>query len=450
MPGPDLTPFRGDSALPDAVDVVVIGGGVIGAFTALELAERGKRVLLSEKGEIGGEQSSRNWGWVRLAMRDPREVPLMALAMRLWDGLDRRLEAQTGFVRSGITFACETPEALASHEGWLGEMQRGGYGLDRGDWAGLAMLTQEGLKQQFPGLSTRARAALHAPLDGRAEPQRVAPAVAEAARRHGAAIVTGCAVLGIDWRNGRIAGVETERGPVRCAAVVLAGGVWSGSLARLEGLDLPQLRVLNTVLRTGPLDGPAGALWTDKYAFRRRADGGYTIASAAENIIEIVPDSFRHAARFSTVLRQEWRSLRPRVSRHWLDEWRMLPAGRKGQQALLTGYRVLDPRPATATLMRALARLKQEFPAFRAADIRQTWAGMIDVTPDAVPVISTVEGREGLAIATGFSGHGFGISPAAGRLAADLVTGEQPTVDPHEFRLARFSDGSAIRVMGGV
>ncbi len=74
----------------------------------------------------------------------------------------------------------------------------------------------------------------------------------------------------------------------------------------------------------------------------------------------------------------------------------------------------------------------------------QSWAGMIDVTPDAIPVMSPVAGRPGLHIATGFSGHGFGIAPGAGRLMADLVTGAPPVVDPHDFRLSRFSDGSKI------
>jgi len=83
MTGPAVTPVASDSNLPAHVDVVVIGGGIIGASTALELAERGVSVLLCEKGQIGAEQSSRNWGWVRIAMRDPREIPLMAEANRI-------------------------------------------------------------------------------------------------------------------------------------------------------------------------------------------------------------------------------------------------------------------------------------------------------------------------------------------------------------------------------
>jgi glycine/D-amino acid oxidase-like deaminating enzyme len=85
-------------------------------------------------------------------------------------------------------------------------------------------------------------------------------------------------------------------------------------------------------------------------------------------------------------------------------------------------------------------------PALRQVEPVQIWAGLIDVTPDAVPVISHAEAVPGLVIATGFSGHGFGIGPGAGHLVADLVTGDRPIVDPAEFRLSRFSDGTPIEI----
>jgi glycine/D-amino acid oxidase-like deaminating enzyme len=87
----------------------------------------------------------------------------------------------------------------------------------------------------------------------------------------------------------------------------------------------------------------------------------------------------------------------------------------------------------------ALGKLKHAFPAFRNATVAQAWAGFIDVTPDAVPVISEIHRIPGFFLAAGFSGHGFGIGPAAGALMADLVMGETPRVDPKAFRLDRFS-----------
>ena len=104
--------------------------------------------------------------------------------------------------------------------------------------------------------------------------------------------------------------------------------------------------------------------------------------------------------------------------------------------------RVLDPKPDVRFLRRTMTELKRRFPSFRDTRIVQAWAGYIDVTPDVVPVISEVDGFAGLVVATGFSGHGFGIGPGAGWLVADLVTGTTPFVDPTHFRLSRFSDGS--------
>ena len=105
MPGPAPTPVASDTNLPARVDVVVIGGGIVGTSTALELAERGQSVLLAEKGEIGAEQSSRNWGWVRLSLRDPREIPLMIESIRIWEGLEERTGRKLGYTKCGILFA---------------------------------------------------------------------------------------------------------------------------------------------------------------------------------------------------------------------------------------------------------------------------------------------------------------------------------------------------------
>jgi glycine/D-amino acid oxidase-like deaminating enzyme len=100
--------------------------------------------------------------------------------------------------------------------------------------------------------------------------------------------------------------------------------------------------------------------------------------------------------------------------------------------------RVLDPEPSQSLLREAKTNLCQAFPAFKDMKIAQSWAGLIDVTPDAVPVISPVAAVPGFFIASGFSGHGFGIGPGAGRLMADLVAGDTPVVDPHPFRYERF------------
>ena len=110
---PVIKHVSSDSTLPERAAVCVIGGGVAGVSTALELAERGIDVVLLEKGEIAAEQSSRNWGWCRQMGRDPREIPLIQVSMALWDGMNARIGGETGFTRCGILYLCENEEQLA-------------------------------------------------------------------------------------------------------------------------------------------------------------------------------------------------------------------------------------------------------------------------------------------------------------------------------------------------
>ena len=442
MPGPYVVPVHGDAELPKEVDVVVIGGGIVGTSTTLELAERGLRVALCEKGGIGQEQSSRNWGWVRISRRDPREIPLMAEALRLWADLDRRTGRDTGYRRAGIVFTCATDKEYADHGRWNGNLE--GYQLDS------RMLSGAEFDAMFPGSRMNLKGALYTAADGRAEPQKAAPAIAEAARDKGAAVLTECAVRGIERSAGAVSGVVTERGRIACKSVVLAGGAWSGLFAGLYGLRLPQLKVMNTVMRTRPLEGgPEQAIWADGFATRKRQDGGYTIASGHENIVDIVPNSFRFASDFLPALRMEWRSLKFRLGGRFFDEARIARRWTMDEASPFEYCRVLDPKPSTKLSDLALANLKRAFPVFESVEIAQRWAGYIDVTPDAVPVISAVDGIPGFHMATGFSGHGFGIGPAAGKLMADIVTGGTPLVDPANFRFSRFSDGSKVEPLSG-
>ena len=437
MPGPPLVAFDGAGTLPGRVDVVVIGAGIAGACTALELAERGLSVALCEKGEVGAEQSSRNWGWVRVSRRDPREIELVLEAQRLWTDLGRRVGADVGYRTAGIAFAAHDEAELARQRRWLEHAAP--YQVR------ARVLDRQGFAKLFPGTALRGVGALHTEDDGRAEPQLATAAVARAARAAGAHVATRCAVRGIETAGGAVSGVVTERGPIGCDAAVLAGGAWSSLFAGSLGLDLPQLKLLSTAMRTAPLaGGPAAALWTDRYAVRRREDGGYTVATGHRNVADIVPDSFRQFRRFVPALRAEWGSLSLRVGRQSLRELATPRRWALDAESPFERTRVLDPTPRHDFARGALDALRLDCPAFEAARVEQAWAGMIDVTPDAIPVISPVDALPGFHVATGFSGHGFGIGPGAGRLMADLVTGATPVVDPHAFRWSRFHDGSPI------
>src|SRR5690348_13406443 len=172
---PRVDPVPSDEKLPARADVVIVGGGIIGTSTALFLAQKGISTVLCEKGHIAGEQSSRNWGWCRKMGRDPREIPLIIESLRLWQGMNDLVEAETGFRQAGIMYLAETEAELGQFEAWLEDARQ--YQLDT-RVIGVAEATQ-----LMPGLTGNWAGALYTASDGKAEPQRAAPAIAEAARR---------------------------------------------------------------------------------------------------------------------------------------------------------------------------------------------------------------------------------------------------------------------------
>jgi glycine/D-amino acid oxidase-like deaminating enzyme len=264
--------------------------------------------------------------------------------------------------------------------------------------------------------------------------------MADAAVRLGATFLTGCAVRAIETSAGRVCGVVTERGAIRCDSVVLAGGAWSRLFLGNCGIDFPQLKVLGSVMRTAPMEGlPELAVGAGDFSFRRRLDGGYTVARRGANITPIVPDSFRLFVDFLPAYRKTWRDLRLRVGRSFIEGLRMPRRWQADEITPFEKIRVLDPEPDAGVLKEARRNLARAFPAFAQMTEVERWGGLIDVTPDAVPTISTIDDLPGLVLATGFSGHGFGLGPGAGRLAAELATGADPVVDPSPFKLSRFS-----------
>ncbi|MBV9138777.1 MAG: FAD-binding oxidoreductase [Hyphomicrobiales bacterium] len=428
---PAVDRIKTDAALPARADVVVIGGGIIGASAAFFLSRRGIEVALCEKGYVAHEQSGRNWGWVRAMGRDLAEIPLCLESQRLWASMNEACAAETGFRRCGILYLCDTEKEMASQKAWL-DAARPFQITSR-------LIDARELAELLPGTGRPLVGALMTPSDARAEPQKAVPAIAEAARRHGAKIIENCAVRGLDIVGGKAKGVVTENGRIACETVILAGGAWSRLFLGNEGIDLPQLKMLGTVFATPPMpDGPEVTVGGSTFSFRKRLDGGYTVSRRNGSISHITPDSFRLFFDFLPSLISGWDELRLRFAGRFHEEWRMPRRWQLDAPSPFEAIRVLDPKPDQAQIEEARSTIAAGFPFFRDMKVENAWGGLIDVTPDAVPVISPVESLPGLVIATGFSGHGFGIGPGAGRLAGELATGAPPCVDPAPFRLSRF------------
>jgi glycine/D-amino acid oxidase-like deaminating enzyme len=441
---PNIMPVQPDPVLPKHAAVCVIGGGIAGVATALELAERGIDVVLLEKGEIAAEQSSRNWGWCRQMGRDPREIPLIKVSLGLWDAMNARVEAETGFTRCGIVYLCDDEQQLAARTRWY-EANAKPFGL-----SSRVVGSQEANALQ-PGSTHAWAGALYTPDDGRAEPFIAVPVMAEALRRKGGKIFTRCAVRGLETKAGRISTVVTERGAIACDTVVLAGGAWSRRFCHNLGVALPQLGVVNSVMRTEPIDtGLARSCSGGRFSFRKRLDGGYTIAHRHASVADIVPDSFRLMREFLPALKLDWKGLRLRLGSRFLEEARLKRRWALDEVSPFEQVRVLDPEPVQHILDEAERSLRDYYPVFGPMKIAERWAGVIDAMPDAVPVISKVPGLDGFHLCTGFSGHGFGLGPGAGKLMAEIVTGETTCVDPAPFRYSRFFDGTNPRPTTGL
>lgn len=438
FPITDASPVRFSGPLPDAADVAVIGGGVVGVMTAWHLADLGQKVVLLEKGRVAGEQSSRNWGWVRQQGRDPAELPIMVESLRIWKSLAQEMGQGLGFQQTGVMYLANTEADLAGFEAWMAHARA--HALD------TQMLTAAQAAAMLPGTAEPWKGAIWTASDARAEPWVAVPMLADAAVRRGVVIVENCAVRALDIAAGRVAGVVTEQGRLVCDRVVVAAGAWSRLFLGAHGISIPQLAVLASVAETGPMPEIfPGAAVDGHFAFRRRADGGYSLAPGAEHDFFIGRDAFRSFGLYLPVLKKDFRSthFRPAAPKHYPDAWGTPRRWTADTETPFERMRILNPAPNRATLARVQDSFARAFPGLGRPPIRTAWAGMIDTMPDVVPVIDHAP-IAGLTIATGMSGHGFGIGPGIGRVVASLVMAQETGHDLSRFRLSRFSDGSKI------
>ena len=381
------------SGFAPAPDALVVGAGVTGLSTALALAQAGARVEVLERHVPGAMASGWTLAGVRQSGRHPAELPLARRAVSLWRELDERLDAPTGY-RQGGNLRVARDEREAAVVRALVTDQRAA-GLD------IELVEGDAIRAIAPALSPSVALASWCPTDGHADPDATVEAYRRAAERLGARIVTGARVDRIVVRGGRFRAVM-HGGAVREADVcTLAAGVHAEAL--LEGLDasLPIRTAAVTVLQSAPVApslapviGVAGA----DLAVRQQLDGRFRFTGGAE------------------------------TAHPPLDE--------------------LDGRPRVpvraASLAAVIERAAAVLPALGDAPVERFWGGLLDMTPDALPVLDRVPGADGLVVAAGFSGHGFGIAPAVGPCLAALALGHAPPVPLDAFGLARFA-GPASR-----
>ena len=426
--------------LPDKVDVVIIGGGVIGVFTALYLTRMGKRVLVCEKGRVAGEQSSRNWGWIRQHGRDVAELPIMMESLKLWHEVNRQTNGQCGVHNAGVNYLATTAAKMQELEEWIPIAKD--HDLDS------RLLTKKAVAASFSGKSNQQwLGGVCTPSDSRGEPWLAVPAVAKLAHQTGTLLRENCAVRALDSTAGKITGVITEDGSVACEQVLLAGGAWSSLFARKHGIHFPQLSVRSTVAQTHPLpEFTSGNSADEQLAIRRRADGGYTLALCDRHDFFLGPDAIRQLRTYLPLLKVSFKEihLNAGAPSGFPDAWLTPRSWAADQTSPFEQARVLEPKPNMNCVELMIERFEKRFPGVDKPKILNSWAGMIDAMPDVVPVLDRAPTIDGLMIATGMSGHGFGIGPGFGRCLALMLTGKIPEHDMSRFRFGRFTDGSTL------
>ncbi len=415
-------------------EVVVIGGGIMGSAITYFLASRKADVVLLEKGTAGGEQSTRAWGFVRQQGRDIAELPLAVAMNRMWPELSAELGADLEWTQDGVLLIADSEERMQQFRDWVNAARD--YGI------GTQIVSGQEINELIPAMHGTFVGGMYTPSDGHAEPTKVPMAFTNAARRLGATIEDGCAATGIEVSAGRVTAVHTERGTIHTPVVVCAAGAWSSRLARMVGLELPQLVVRATVAETYPVDPVTGigvAIHGD-VAFRQRPNGSIYMSILGQSDHELMIDSLRYARWFMPNYRLNREFIRVHANttlvRDIARSVPMLPERLQGADPLSSYASV----PAQSVVEHARTRLGTLIPALDNVPILRTWGGKIDMMPDAIPVIGAVDRPKGFILATGFSGHGFALGPIVGQVVSELILDGQPSIDLHALRYSRFAE----------
>jgi sarcosine oxidase subunit beta len=375
-----------------SADVVIVGGGCMGASVAYHLARRGVTdvVLLEREKMLATGSTGRNAGGVRHQFSNDANIKLSIESIGLLERFADEVGHPIDIHQDGYLFLLSAESSV--------ETFRRNVSLQRSLGVDVQWLDAREAASLATGLDTAGvLAATFCQRDGIADPNGVTMGFAKAAQSLGVSIERDVEVTAIAVGGGRIRGVETTRGAIETATVVNAAGPYARQVGRLAGVELPVDPIRRHIFIAAPAAGSAAA--------------AFAVPSSHIMVIDFETTFYFHREGAGLLFGMGDRTEVPTFDT--TVQWDFLP-------------QVIDA---------AVTRL----PALADASISHAWAGLYEMSPDGNPIIGAADGVEGFYLINGFSGHGFQHSPAAGRILADVIAGRDPHFDLTPFAAGRFA-----------
>ena len=353
--------------------VVIVGGGLMGLSTAFHLRrlDPGVEVTVLERASVGAAASGASAAGVRAMGRDPAERRLALESLKRWPELDRELEGQTGYRRGGGLRIALDDKSWDAAPGWAAEQ--------RSDGVPLETLDARAAREMAPGINPGCLGGVYSPIDGQAGAMATVEAFASAARRLDARVEEGAVVKALVVEDSRVVGIERGDGSRQpCDVAVVTAGAWTTSLLAPLGVNLPLHTRPLQMLLTRPAPGslpPVLGCFERKISFKQLTGGAFLIGGG-------------------------WPGC---VVDHEANRWQVLEDSVRG----------------------SLEVAGEVYPPVAACALDRSWIGLEAFLPDELPAIGPVPGLGGLLVATGFSGHGFALSPMVGDVLARLALGRE-------------------------